>query len=247
MKYWPYPKLFAHRGGGVLAPENTLAAMKIARHHGYTAVEFDVKLSADGVAMLMHDDTLDRTTNAKGDFKNFTAQQLEALDAGVWMGRDFVGEKIPRFSAVMHFLHTHGMNADIEIKPCAGRDAETGHQVAMLTEEITRDHVVKPMLSSFSVDALRAARGAAADLPMTLLAEKYQPELDAVLDELQCRAFGCEHNNVNADMLRHLHARDIRVMVYTVNDVARAAALLALGVDGLFTDNLAEMAEYFPV
>ena len=85
MNAWSYPKLFAHRGGGTLAPENTLAGMKIAANHLYTAVEFDVKLSADGVAFLMHDDMLERTTNGIGAFKDKSAAEIEMLDASGWM------------------------------------------------------------------------------------------------------------------------------------------------------------------
>src|SRR5262249_27352912 len=82
VKAWPYPKLFAHRGGGKLAPENTLAAMRLGQSLGYRAVEFDVKLSRDGVAMLLHDATLERTTNGKGDAGSCEWELLAKLDAG---------------------------------------------------------------------------------------------------------------------------------------------------------------------
>ena len=229
-----------------MAPENTLAGMKMAQHYLYTAVEFDVKLSADGIAMLMHDDTLPRTTNGTGAFKDKTTVELEKLDAGSWLRPQFAGEKIPRFSAVMHYLHSQGMNANIEIKPCSGREVETGNLVAVLTEEMTREHVVKPILTSFSVAALRAARSAAQTLPMGLLVEKYLPEHDAVIDELNCCSLGSEHSDLKASMVRHLHSAGIHVMAYTVNKVDLAAALFDLGVDGIFTDRLDVMAHRFP-
>ncbi len=246
MKYWPYPKLFAHRGGGSLAPENTLAGMKMAQHYLYAAVEFDVKLSADGIAMLMHDDTLTRTTNGTGAFKDKTAAELEKLDAGSWLNTQFAGEKIPRFSAAMHYLHSQGMNVNIEIKPCTGREVETGQRIAELAGELTREHVVKPILTSFSVAALRAARVAAPNLPMGLLVEKYLPEHDAILDELNCASIGCEHSNVSTGMVRHLHDRGVHVMAFTANRVDLVAALFDLGVDGVFTDQLDLMAHKFP-
>ncbi len=246
MTTWNYPILFAHRGGGTLAPENTIAGMKMAARYSYSAVEFDVKLSADGIAMLMHDDTLDRTTNGTGTFATRTAKELETLDAGAWKSADFVGEKIPRFSAVMQYLHTHGMNANIEIKPCPGREIETGRTVAMLAEEMTREHVLKPLITSFNETALRAARKAAPMLAFGLLVEKYLPGHDAILDDLKCVSLNCHHENVNAEMLQHLHERGQRVLVYTVNDAAHAAELFTLGVDGIFTDNLEVMARRFP-
>jgi glycerophosphoryl diester phosphodiesterase len=249
MNAWPYPKLFAHRGGGTLAPENTLAGMKVAADHLYTAVEFDVKLSADGVAFLMHDDMLERTTNGTGAFKDKTAAEIELLDASGWMTHFLHAEsfeQVPRLTAVMSYLHTHGMNANIEIKPCVGREAETGQAVAILVEEITRAQTLKPLLSSFSVEALRHAHQAAPHLPMALLVEAYLPAHDALLAELGSVSLNCNEANINRQIVEHLHARDTRVMVYTVNDEARAAALFQLGVDGIFTDNLAAMAKQFP-
>ena len=83
-------------------------------------------------------------------------------------------------------------------------------------------------------------------LPLCLLVEDYQPEHDQILDELQCVSLNCHHANMSQPMIHHLHARDTRVMVYTVNDVERVKALLGMGIDGLFTDNLAVMARHFP-
>lgn len=246
MNFWPYPILFAHRGGGALAPENTLAGVKMAQHHGYSAVEFDVKLSADGVAMLMHDDTLERTSNGVGMFKEKTVAMLETLDAGTWKGAAFADEKIPRFSAVMKFLHNNGMNANIEIKPCTGRESETGRAVAALAEEITRAHAVKPLLSSFSLEALRAAHATATGLPIGLLVGDYAREHDVLLDELDAVSLNCHYRCIDVDMVRHLHARGTRVMVYTVNDIDRVAELMKIGVDGIFTDNLDGLARHFP-
>jgi len=249
MNAWLYPKLFAHRGGGTLAPENTQAGMKMAADHSYTAVEFDVKLSADEVVFLMHDDSLERTTNGTGKFNDKTAADIELLEVSGWMTHFLHAEsveRVPRLTAVMSFLHKNGMNANIEIKPCVGLEAKTGQAVAMLVEEITRAQTVKPLLSSFSVEALRHARRVAPHLPMALLMETYLPEHDLLLHELDAISFNCNEANINPQMVTHLHARGTRVMAYTVNDESRAAALFQMGVDGIFTDNLDAMAKKFP-
>jgi len=246
MKHWPYPKLVAHRGGGKLAPENTLAGMRTAHEHGFMAVEFDVKLSADGVAMLMHDDTLERTTNGNGLFRDHTATQLATLDAGAWKDVRYQGEPIPRLDAVMHYLASHRMLANVEIKPCHGGEAETGRAVALLAGSLAADQVHKPLLSSFSVAALRAATIAAPSLPRALLVERYSAADDDVLAELGCVALNCAWNSVEPVMLAHLHARGLHVMAYTVNEVVVAERLFALGVDGIFTDTLDMMAASFP-
>ena len=82
--YWPYPRILAHRGGGLLAPENTLAALRYARNLGFEGVEFDVKLTADDVPVLLHDDTLDRTTDGSGAMADMLFDLVTQLDAGSW-------------------------------------------------------------------------------------------------------------------------------------------------------------------
>ena len=246
MKNWPYPTLFAHRGGGVLAPENTLAAIKMGHSHSYAAVEFDVKLARDNIALLMHDATLERTTDGSGLVAEKSMSELGALDAGAWHGEEFRGERIPRLSAVSKYLHAMGMMANVEIKACPGREIETGRVVAELCEELWRDRLVKPLLSSFSLEALRAARDAAPDLPMGLLVGIPEDKHLAFLEELGAVSIHCHHEPLTVELVRFFHRHGYRVMTYTVNEPTRAAALLGMGVDGIFTDNLEAMARQFP-
>lgn len=246
MKNWPYPTLFAHRGGGALAPENTLGAMKMGVAHSYAAVEFDVKLSADNVAILMHDSTLERTTNGSGLVAQKTIAELETIDAGAWYSEQYRGECIPRFSAISKYLHAQGMMANVEIKPCAGREIDTGRMVGELCEELWRDRLVKPLVSSFSVEALRAARTAASIVPLGLLVKEPNEQDLALLKQLNAVSIHCDHNHINADLVRFFHQHGYRVMTYTANEPLRVAALLAMGVDGIFTDNLEVIAKAFP-
>ena len=183
-KNWPYPTLFAHRGGGALAPENTLAAMKMGHSHSYVAVEFDVKLSADNVALLMHDATLERTTNGSGRIAEKSMVVLEEYDAGAWHSEPFRGERIPRFSAVAAYLHGLGMMANVEIKACPGREIETGRMIGELCEELWRDRLVKPLISSFSMVSLQAARAVAPNLPIGMLIDMPTQKHLADLEQL---------------------------------------------------------------
>ncbi|MBL0125507.1 MAG: glycerophosphodiester phosphodiesterase [Betaproteobacteria bacterium] len=242
---WPYPTLFAHRGGGIHAPENTLAAIKTGHAHSYAAVEFDVKLSGDSVAILMHDSTLERTTNGRGRVADMVASELESLDAGAWHSEAFRGERVPRFSAVAKYLHGLGLMANVEIKPCEGREAETGKMVAELCVEFWQDRFVKPLVSSFSVDALKAARAVAPQLPMGLLVKIPCAEHLPLLESLGCVSLHCHHEHITADLVRLFHGHGYRVMTYTVNEPGRVIELLALGVDGIFTDQLELMAKKF--
>ncbi len=132
---WPYSPYIAHRGGGHLAPENTLAAMHVGAAQGFTMFEFDVKLSRDNVAILMHDDNVDRTTNGRGPARDMSYTELSLLDAGSWHSPAYAGEPVPSFVSVARYTRANGIACNVEIKPCPGREAETGAEVARLCAE----------------------------------------------------------------------------------------------------------------
>jgi glycerophosphoryl diester phosphodiesterase len=245
MKTWPYPKFFAHRGGGSLAPENTLAGMKKAHEIGYIAVEFDVKLSGDDVAILMHDETLDRTTNGTGPVKDKIYRELADLDAGLWRSATYRGERIPKFTEVAHYLHGMGIMANVEIKPCPGREQETGKLVAELCHALWQDRTVKPLLSSFSFQALEAAHRAAPELPRGFLVGTPAPEHLVQLAALGCVSLHCDHSGIDEAGMKFFQQQGYKLLVYTVNDPERARRLLQWNIDGIFTDNLAAMATEF--
>lgn len=164
---WPYPKVLAHRGGGILAPENTLAGIRCGLAHGFHAIEFDVMLSSDGVPILMHDDALGRTVSGSGAISAHTAEQLLQMDAGVWFGPQFAGERIPAFSEVIAFCKRNGIWMNVEIKPAPGFERETGRVVAKMVQDLFQPEILVraaavalPLLSSFSLTRcrLRSAR-----------------------------------------------------------------------------------------
>jgi len=243
---WPYPRLFAHRGGGKLAPENTLAAMRLGISLGYRAMEFDVKLSKDGVAILLHDDTLERTTSGRGVAGAMDWAILAALDAGEWHSLAFRGEPVARFDDTARLLIDSGVFANVEIKPTPGAECETGRRVAELAASYWRHAKVPPLISSFSFEALVAAREVAPQLPRAWLINTPGEEEWARLDTLDAVSLHCHHEKISREQLARFHDRGYRVLTYTVNDPARAAQLLEWGIDGIFTDNLAEFAQRFP-
>jgi glycerophosphoryl diester phosphodiesterase len=246
MKRWPYPKLFAHRGGGSLAPENTLAAVKVGQSLGYRAHEFDVKLSKDNVAMLLHDATLERTTTGKGRAADLTWKELCELDAGAWHSAAFRGERLASFEAVARQLIDNGDMANVEIKPTPGWERETGLAVAREAARLWSGARVAPLLSSFAFESLRAAKEVAPELPRGWLVDQFTEADWARLEELDAASLHTNHKKFDTALVARLHERGYRVMLYTVNDVAAAERLFAAGVDGLFTDNLEVFAERFP-
>lgn len=236
MTPWPYPFWIAHRGAGKLAPENTLAAFRLGAAHGYRAYECDVKLSADGVPFLMHDATLERTTSGQGVGGERTWAELSRLDAGSWHGRLHAGEPLPTLEAVAAFCRANDHALNIEIKPTPGQEAATGQAVAQAALRLWHDRPVPPLLSSFQVPALAAARAGAPGVPRALLLSSL-PE--GWLDE--ARALGCvavvaDQALIDEAVVAQLHQAGLRALAYTVNTPESARRLMALGIDGLITD-----------
>ena len=246
MKPWPYPRLVAHRGGGSLAPENTLAAIRLGQSLGYRAHEFDVKLALDGEAILMHDATLDRTTGTRGRAADLGFAELSKLDAGAWHSSEFKGERIPTFEAAAQLLRSKNTMAHVEIKPTPGFDSATGARVAELTAQYWAGADVPPVFSSFSFEALVAARAAAPHIPRGWLIDSFTDADWDRLSALDCVSVHTSWKTISRARIREIRDAGYQVMIYTVNDVAKARELLDAGASGLFTDNLREFAQAFP-
>jgi glycerophosphoryl diester phosphodiesterase len=235
-KDWPYPRLVAHRGAGKQAPENTLTAMRVGHAHGYRMAEFDVKLSADNVAFLLHDATLDRTTSGRGRADALPWRELSRLDAGGWHSAKFAGEPMPTLASIARWARAHGVYCNIEIKPTPGRERETGAAVALDATALWRDAGVPPLLSSFSEDALAAARDAAPALSRALLADAAPSDWQARLERLECVAIDLDEESITAELVKKVRHAGFRVLCFTPNDADRIAELAAWGVDGIITD-----------
>ncbi|CAJ0743672.1 Glycerophosphodiester phosphodiesterase, cytoplasmic [Ralstonia edaphis] len=233
---WPYPRAIAHRGAGKLAPENTLAAFRHGASFGYRMFEFDVKLAGDGASVLLHDATLDRTTNGAGRLDALTLAQIAQLDAGSWHSPAYAGEPVPTLAAIARYLRANNFLANIEIKPVPGAEWRTGAAVALDARTLWAGADVPPLLSSFSEDALAAAREAAPELPRALLLDKLPADWLDRLHALDCVALDANHRELTPEIIDEAHAAGFRVCCYTVNDLDRAQWLWGAGLDGLITD-----------
>jgi glycerophosphoryl diester phosphodiesterase len=210
--------------------------MRVGFEHGYRMVEFDVKLSADGVAFLLHDDTLDRTTNVRGPADALSWNRLSQLDAGSWHSREYAQERIPAFAAVAQWAIANGVACNVEIKPMPGKENMTGTAVTLEAQKLWRDAAVPPLLSSFSEESLAAARNAAPDLPRALLLEKIPRDWLERLSQLGCTAFDPDYRELNAQIVAAAREAGYRVVTYTPNDPRLVAKLVAWGVDTIITD-----------
>lgn len=237
MSNWPYPKIVAHRGGGKLAPENTLAAIDVGARLGHTMIEFDAKLSKDGQIFLLHDDTLERTSNGWGVAGRLAWDELLKVDAGGWFSGEFKGEKLPLLSEVAQRCRQYGMMANIEIKPTTGTEAETGKTVALAARDLWQD-LTAPLLSSFSIEALDAAQQAAPQLPRGLLLDEWRDDWRALAARLGCVSLHLNHRLLDEARVAQIKSAGLRILVYTVNAPERAALLLSWGVDSICTDRI---------
>lgn len=236
MSPWPYPRWIAHRGAGLLAPENTLAAFRVGAAYGYRAFECDVKLSADGVPFLLHDATLERTTNGSGRAADLAWDALSQLDAGSWHGRTHAGEPPPTLRAVAAFVRANGHVLNIEIKPTPGDELPTGRTVGQHAAALWAGSAVPPLLSSFRPEALLGVRESAPELPRALLLDTLWDGWFDIAVALGCVAVVANHELMHAPLREQLRGAGLRALCYTVNDVADAERLLALDIDGLITD-----------
>src|SRR2546426_3250788 len=235
---WPHPRVVGHRGGGALAPENTLAGIRKAAAMGFGGVEFDVRAAADKGPVLMHDETPERTTDGRGAVSATPYARFASLDAGAWFGREYRGERVPSFELAGKLCVELGLWANVEIKPAKGFERETGAVAAKLAAEIWRGVSPAPLLSSFQRTALEAARAAAPELDRGFLTDRIEPDWREAAQALRCVSVHC-----NCEYLTPAQAKEIRgagywLLCYTANDPETVRRLLSWGVDAIFTDRL---------
>ncbi|EEQ06689.1 Glycerophosphoryl diester phosphodiesterase [Yersinia bercovieri ATCC 43970] len=221
-----------------MAPENTLAAIEVGARHGHKMIEFDAKLSQDGQIFLLHDDTLERTSNGWGVAGDLPWEKLIQLDAGDWYSPEFRGERLPLLSEVAARCAQYGMAANIEIKPTRGAEVVTGRVIALAAGQLWQDQAIPPLLSSFSFDALAAAQQAAPELPRGLLLDKWDDNWPVLTQQLDCVSLHINHKQLTAERVAQLKAAGLRILVYTVNQPTRAQELLNWGVDCICTDRI---------
>lgn len=216
------PKVIGHRGAAAYAPENTLASFREARRRGATWVEIDVKLTADGVPIVMHDDSLARTMG----IDRLVAATLRAE----------LPPDVPTFEEAIACFAELGLGCNVEIKPCEGREAETARATVETLRRVWPAALPPPLLSSFKDASLAAAREAAPGFARAILIHEIRDDWRS-----RAEAVGAMGVNTNGKRLTAPRAVEIKsagyaLGVYTVNDGAVARALVGMGVDCVITD-----------
>jgi glycerophosphoryl diester phosphodiesterase len=216
------PLILGHRGAPREAPENTLRAFRLAMEQGADGVELDVQPSADGAPVILHDDTLDRTTDSRGDVATLPWERISAARAG--------GEPVPRLEEVAAWAAEAGAFLNVEIK-------RPGVEAAALAAIEQAGRMDATLISSFHAESVAEVRRLAPSAACWLLTERWRPEVVRLALELGVGGI-CLHDPLaTAEVLAELRAAGLGAVVWTVDKPGRIRALLRAGVAGIITNH----------
>lgn len=227
-----------HRGDRSVAPENTLAALRAALDGPHEFVETDVQLTLDRVPVIIHDRTLDRTTDGTGSVANRTLAQLLQLDAGSWFGPQFAGERIPALWQFLDLLvDARGKQAMLELKGDWSAD-----ELRLVTAQIyLRGLQNRVVFAAFDPDTLHALRDTVSAIPRVVIRRALPDDPVTFARELGVMAVLTSAKSMSERAVDELHAAGLGVLVYTLNSEKRWSSARALGVDGILTDVPSEL------
>lgn len=231
------PKVIGHRGAKAYAPENTLASIHAAADLGVEWVEIDVKLTKDDIAVVFHDEELDRCTGARGLVRDFDLKSLRELDAGSWYGDSFVGEKIPTLEEALNAILERGMGVNLEIKPCPGREVETAEVMLDIATRIWPEDLPPPLVSSFQHVSLETAMDMIPEWPRGLLLDGSLPNWKEMMEYLDAATLNFDGRKATREEVEEYMELQKPLLAYTINDPQKARELRRWGVDAFFSDN----------
>jgi glycerophosphoryl diester phosphodiesterase len=226
----------AHRGASTLYPENTLRAFVAAAELGADMCEFDVRMTRDGEIVVIHDATVNRTTDGRGRVAAMSAAEIEQLHAGVRFGAEFRGERIPTLAKVAAALGERRCGMDVELK-ARGLEARVC--------EVLRGcgAIETAIVSSFDWDQLKIVVAQEPALRIALLGEKAAATLLEAAAAVRAFAIAPRFDIVDAALCAEAHRRSLAVYVWTVDDAPAMRRLIAAGVDGIMTNNPQQLRE----
>jgi glycerophosphoryl diester phosphodiesterase len=224
----------AHRGASGLAPENTRASFLRAIELGADMVELDCQMTRDGAVVVIHDERLDRTTNGTGRVRDRTLREIKALDAGSWFAKEFAGEEVLTLEEAIELLRGH-VELNLEIK---GQEAPGRLEIQCVGVVRSLRFFSQTVFSSFSAARVRLVRDLADDARIGVLVDTARSWTEAIdfARDLGAEAMHAERSLASAATVDQAHRRDLEVRVWSVNRQPEIDALVALGVDGIFTD-----------
>jgi glycerophosphoryl diester phosphodiesterase len=229
------PILIAHRGGSLEAPENTIASFRHAIELGMRYVELDVQMTRDGELVVIHDETVDRTTDGHGPVGNYTLEELRKLDAGSQFDRKFAGEKIPTLREVLELCTAAGVGVVVEIKSPGLYVGMVEKTVALIGEMWTRG-AENIWCISFDHAAIRQVRALDPSIPLGYLYEYFEQEFVRPDDTVQAYCPYFRTALAHPEQIVRAHELGKFVFVYTVDEEQDMRQVVAAGIDGMVSD-----------
>jgi glycerophosphoryl diester phosphodiesterase len=223
------PFIWAHRGASKIAPENTMAAFSAAVELGADGLELDIHLSQDSIPVVIHDESLERTTDGRGLVANASLEQLQQLDAGGWFSPEFMGESLPTLAEVLSEF-SGKLSLNLELK-----EFSAGVEVLSLLRQHPDAEVV---ISSFDYDLLKGLRSLDEALPLAVLFDDGSwRQAVRLANEISACAFHPADNLVCRRMVAACRKLALPVSVWTVDQESQARSLMRMGVSGFFTND----------
>lgn len=225
-----------HRGAASLAPENTLSGFKKALYSGVKWIELDTQLSADNIPVIFHDETVNRCTNGQSKVADLTFEQLTALDAGSWFSEEFADEKIQSLAQTLVFFMANDLSMNLEIK------IHHDHQVQPLIDEVAKvleainfPHE-KLIISSFSVLALEYGRQVMPTVRLGYITDHDPLPMIIKLNALNLYSMHLDYKIVTQEMAKKVIQTELKLIIWTLNDLQQASKFRDWGVDMIITD-----------
>ncbi|WP_243646919.1 glycerophosphodiester phosphodiesterase [Scopulibacillus darangshiensis] len=223
--------IFAHRGYSAKYPENTMVSFKAALKSGAQGIECDVQLSKDGIPVVIHDETLNRTTNGIGFVKDYTAKQLASLNAG----RRFHHAAIPTLKEVLAWISPTNLLLNIELKNKKFPYNEMEEKVITMIHDFQMEN--RTIYSSFNHDSLIKIAKIDANAETAPLYKKPIPSPWRYAKALRASAIHPNYRSVNKELIDKVHDHHFKVRAYTVNNASIMKKLISWGIDGIITDD----------
>jgi glycerophosphoryl diester phosphodiesterase len=229
------PLIIGHRGASAVAPENTIAAFKAAIATGADGIEFDVRLTRDGVPVVIHDETLRRTGGVRGRVSQMTLAELSNVDVGSWFDRQFEKERIPGLAQLFELFQSNNLILYLEMKSQASEQTRLAEACCRLIDE----HLLKNrvIFECFELAALETVKHIDSTLKTAAL---FQPPSSFILK--RAKAIGASelalhHRLATKQLVQKARLADLRVVTWTVDDPAWVSRAEATGIDALITNN----------
>tara|TARA_R110000868_G_scaffold1211_2_gene9323 strand:+ start:44545 stop:45384 length:840 start_codon:yes stop_codon:yes gene_type:complete len=231
--------VIAHRGASSYAPENTHSAFKLAIEMEAEMIELDISLTKDGIPVVVHDETVDRTTSASGLVSSFTLKELKELETGAWFNEKFIGEPFPTLEEVLTYTKDK-IAVNIEVKTEAVTDFPIGGIVEKALKIVNEAGVSDQVIfSSFDYRVMEHLQTLAPEISKAILYEKNQSKgllPSELVTKYRVDAFNCSHRELSDVWITDLKSHGIPFFIYTVNNESLMKELIKKGVKGIFSD-----------